>query len=87
MSEALDLDWKLVESLTVREKQIYQDLCENLNVKEIAKKRDITPKTTRFHISNIYTKLDIPTKDMSSSPRLKFIQRYLECKPKKGCEL
>jgi len=42
--------------LTPREREIYEDLLENLSNKEIARKRSMTARTAKFHVANVLAK-------------------------------
>ena len=45
--------------LTPREREIFEDLLENLSNKDIAKKRHITGRTAKFHVSNVLAKYGV----------------------------
>ena len=45
--------------LTEREIEVLELLAIDLSAKEIANKLDITVRTARFHLSNIYEKLQV----------------------------
>ncbi len=45
--------------LTPREREIYEDLLENLSNKEIARKRNMTARTAQFHVSNVLGKFGV----------------------------
>ncbi len=49
----------LVESLTQREAEILEMLCQRLHDKEIAKQLCISTTTVKSHLKNIYQKLDV----------------------------
>jgi DNA-binding NarL/FixJ family response regulator len=42
--------------LTPREREVYEDLLENLSNKEIARKRNMSSRTAKFHVANILAK-------------------------------
>ena len=46
-------------NLTVREIEVLEQLALGSSVKEIAEKLDISTRTARFHLSNIYSKLQV----------------------------
>ena len=48
--------------LSIREKDVLQQLVEGLDYREIAEKLFISPATVRTHISNIYQKLHVTSK-------------------------
>jgi DNA-binding NarL/FixJ family response regulator len=48
-------------NLTDRETEVLVLLARDLSAKEIAGTLDITIRTTRFHLSNIYEKLQVPS--------------------------
>jgi DNA-binding NarL/FixJ family response regulator len=48
--------------LSIREKEVLQQLIEGLEYKEIAERLFISPATVRTHISNIYQKLHVTSK-------------------------
>ena len=48
-----------VSSLSRREKDVLNLLCEGYNYKEIAKTLFVSPNTVRFHLKNIYKKLRV----------------------------
>ena len=45
--------------LTPREREIYEDLLENLSNKEIARKRNMTSRTAKFHVANVLAKYGV----------------------------
>jgi DNA-binding NarL/FixJ family response regulator len=45
--------------LTPREQEVYEDLLENLSNKEIARKRNMTARTAKFHVSNVLVKYGV----------------------------
>ncbi len=45
--------------LTPREQEVYEDLLENLSNKEIARKRNMTSRTAKFHVSNVLLKYGV----------------------------
>ncbi|MEO6326226.1 MAG: response regulator transcription factor [Thermoanaerobaculia bacterium] len=45
--------------LTPREREIFEDLLENLSNKDIAKKRQISGRTAKFHVSNVLAKYGV----------------------------
>jgi DNA-binding NarL/FixJ family response regulator len=45
--------------LTAREREVYEDLLENLSNKEIARKRNMTARTAQFHVSNVLAKYGV----------------------------
>lgn len=45
--------------LTIREKEIFEFLIDNMTTKEIALKLGISEKTVRNHISNVMQKLGV----------------------------
>ncbi len=45
--------------LTPREQEILEDLLQNLSNKEIAKKRHISGRTAKFHVSNVLAKYGV----------------------------
>jgi FixJ family two-component response regulator len=49
----------LYNTLTIREKQVFQMLVKGYSRKEIAKNLDITPKTVDKHRENLMEKLNI----------------------------
>jgi len=57
--------------LTSREKQIVQTLVDGLSYKLIAHRLSISIDTVRFHIKNIYTKLQVNSKSEVVSKSLK----------------
>lgn len=61
-------------NLTKREKEIYLLLLENLMYKEIAERLFVSHSTVKFHVRNIYEKLDVKNKkdlkNLTSSPSL-----------------
>ena len=48
-------------NLTDREVAVLEKLADGLSVKEIADKLNISRNTARFHLSNIYEKLQVPS--------------------------
>jgi DNA-binding NarL/FixJ family response regulator len=48
-----------MSSLSRREKDVLNLLCEGYNYKEIAKTLFVSPNTVRFHLKNIYKKLRV----------------------------
>ena len=46
-------------TLTPREQEILEDLLQNLSNKEIARKRHITGRTAKFHVSNVLAKYGV----------------------------
>jgi DNA-binding NarL/FixJ family response regulator len=53
---------KLIEELTVREKQVLDSLAKGLRYKEIAENLNISITTVRTHIQNIYLKLQVTSR-------------------------
>jgi DNA-binding NarL/FixJ family response regulator len=49
----------LIEELTERETEVLQLLAQGLANKQIALQLDISSHTVKFHVSSIYTKLDV----------------------------
>ncbi len=43
-------------TLTPREQEVLEDLLQNLSNKEIAKKRHVSARTAKFHVSNVLAK-------------------------------
>lgn len=76
--------WRNFENLTLREREIFKDMCEQLSTWEIAEKRDIALKTAKFHIHNIYRKMNVRSDDPMKSRRLEFNKMFLTFKPKRG---
>lgn len=58
---------QLIEPLTDREKEIVNQLSEGLSNKEIAEKLFITEGTTKWHLSNIYSKLGVNNRTQAVS--------------------
>ena len=56
-----------VEPLTKREKEITELLAEGLSNKEIAANLFITEGTTKWHLNNIYTKLDVSNRTQAAA--------------------
>jgi DNA-binding NarL/FixJ family response regulator len=54
-----DLNVKPDSKLTIREYEVLQQLVNGLSYKQIAAKFDITYDTVRFHMKNIYVKLQV----------------------------
>ena len=48
--------------LTMREKEIFSKLIENMTTKQIAQSLNISEKTVRNHISNVMQKLEVKTR-------------------------
>lgn len=48
-----------ISSLSRREKEVLNLLCEGCNYKEIAQALFVSPNTVRFHLKNIYKKLRV----------------------------
>ena len=46
-------------ALTPREGEIFEDLLQNLSNKEIARRRQITSRTIKFHVSNVMAKYGV----------------------------
>lgn len=66
-----------LETLTPREMEVLQCLRNGLSSEEVAAKLFISPPTARFHISNIYVKLDLD-KVRRGSVRQRELVKYLE---------
>lgn len=47
--------------LTEREIEVLEELAKDLTSKEIAANLDITPRTVTNHLTNIYTKMNVPS--------------------------
>jgi DNA-binding NarL/FixJ family response regulator len=47
------------QSLTVREREVYEDLLSNLSNKEIGRKYHISARTAQFHVSNVLAKFGV----------------------------
>ncbi|TDQ03974.1 ATP/maltotriose-dependent transcriptional regulator MalT [Halanaerobium saccharolyticum] len=58
---------KLIDPLTDREKEIIVLLAEGLSNKKIAEKLFITEGTTKWHLSNIYSKLAVPNRTRAAA--------------------
>jgi len=46
-------------ALTPREREVLEDLLQNLSNKEIARKRHISSRTAKFHVSNVLSKYGV----------------------------
>jgi DNA-binding NarL/FixJ family response regulator len=46
-------------ALTPRESEIFEDLLQNLSNKDIAKRRHLTSRTIKFHVSNVLAKYGV----------------------------
>jgi LuxR family maltose regulon positive regulatory protein len=55
----------LVETLTHRELEVLDLLAQRLRNKEIAAKLFISPKTVKKHLDNIYSKLNVSTRQQA----------------------
>lgn len=51
--------------LTIREKEIFELLVQNLDTEEIADKLKISSKTVRNHISNVIQKLGLKSRSQA----------------------
>lgn len=51
--------------LTIREKEIFELLVQNLDTEEIAEKLKISSKTVRNHISNVIQKLGLKSRSQA----------------------
>lgn len=51
--------------LTIREREIFNLLVENLDTEEIASKLNISAKTVRNHISNVIQKLGLSSRSQA----------------------
>ncbi len=60
-----------LEPLTKRERQVYKLVVEGLSNKEIANLFSVAEKTIKFHLSNIFAKLEC-------SSRAKLIVRHYQ---------
>jgi DNA-binding NarL/FixJ family response regulator len=61
-------------TLTVREREILDDLLHNLSNKEIARKRHVSARTAKFHVSNVLAKYAV--KRRADLFLLSFPERY-----------
>jgi len=58
-------------NLSDRETEVLGLLARDLSAKEIARHLDITVRTTRFHLSNIYEKLQVPSQTSAVAKALR----------------
>jgi DNA-binding NarL/FixJ family response regulator len=52
-------EWRLIESLSPREREVLQLLAAGLDSASIAHRLHISPRTERNHVANILAKLDV----------------------------
>jgi DNA-binding NarL/FixJ family response regulator len=78
---------KRFEFLTMKEKEVFKDMCEQLSHEEIAVKRNCAFRTAKYHVSNIYRKMGVRGDSTVRSRRLQFNKMFLTFKLKDGLEL
>lgn len=57
--EVMDADVELYNSLSPREREVFDFMATGLSTKEIASELGISPKTVETHRQNLYTKIDM----------------------------
>ena len=50
---------EMLATLTIREKDVLMEIAKGKSNKEIGAQLDITEKTVKTHVSNIFTKIDV----------------------------
>ncbi len=64
LSDTLE-DLKITHNLTARETEVLQCIWEGMSNQEIADKLFISLSTTKYHISNLYTKLEVKNRNQT----------------------
>lgn len=67
-------------SLSIREQQVFDLMCELKTTQEIASTLGVGAKTAKFHVSNVYKKLGIKVATPNVT-RLYFTREFVDCEP------